>query len=181
MKNFLSLSAAVLMVAAPAFGNVSVTSPASGATVTSPVHYVATATTTTCSKGVASIGVYVDNQKIYVVKGASLNTSITMSPGSHNTTVEEWDNCGGATVDHIALTVVVPSVSVTANNSTITAGSLTTLTVTAAGASSVTLTGSNGTTFSLGSSGGKVTVSPSANATYTAAAMESSGRVTSSA
>ena len=179
MKNLVLLSAAAAAMAAPAFGNVNVTSPANGATVTSPVHYVATATTTTCSKGVASMGVYVDNKLIYVVQGASLNTSITISPGSHNTTVEEWDHCGGATVDHVALTVVVPSVGVTANNPTITAGGSTTLTVTAAGATSVTLTGSNGTSYSLGASGGRVTVSPSATTTYTATATESSGKVTS--
>ena len=35
-------------------------------------------------------------QLAYTVSGASLNTSLTFSPGTYHTTVEEWDNCGGA-------------------------------------------------------------------------------------
>jgi hypothetical protein len=42
------------------------------------------------------MGVYVDNQLVKVVNGASLNTSVNIGPGSHNTVVEEWDYCGGA-------------------------------------------------------------------------------------
>ena len=43
-----------LSLTAPAFATVTVTSPKSGSTDTSPVSYVATATTT-CSKGVGSM------------------------------------------------------------------------------------------------------------------------------
>jgi len=85
--------------------SVSVTSPANNSTVGSPVNYVATATSS-CSKGVASMGIYTaPNQLAYVVNGASLNTSLSLSPGTYNTTVEEWDNCGGASTKPITITV----------------------------------------------------------------------------
>ena len=82
-----------------------VTSPANNSTVTSPVHYAATATTT-CSKGVASMGIYTaPYQKAYTVDGASLSTDLTLSPGTYNTTVEEWDKCGGAATNAVTITV----------------------------------------------------------------------------
>ena len=56
----------LLTLTSPTFASVTVSTPAAGATVTSPVHYVASATTSTCSKGVASMGVYIDNKLIYV-------------------------------------------------------------------------------------------------------------------
>jgi len=94
-----------LVLATSAFASVSVSSPSNGAQVGSPVQYAATSTTGTCSKGVASMGVYVDNQLIYVVNGARLSTSLPISTGKHNTVVEEWDYCGGATFTSLAITV----------------------------------------------------------------------------
>jgi len=94
-----------LMAAASALANVSVSSPSNGAAVGSPVPYVATATTSTCSKGVASMGIYVDNQLVYVVNGARMNTTWPINAGKHNTVVEEWDYCGGATYTTLTLTV----------------------------------------------------------------------------
>jgi hypothetical protein len=41
----------------------------------------------------------------YVVNGASLNTSLSLSAGTYNTTVEEWDNCGGAATTPVTITV----------------------------------------------------------------------------
>jgi len=104
MKKWLT----ILLFAAcaiPGFATVTVNTPANGATVSSPVYYSATATTSTCTKGVASMGLYVDNQLVYVQNGASLNTSWPLSPGKYNTVVEEWDYCGGATYTPIAITV----------------------------------------------------------------------------
>ena len=138
---------ALLTSITPALATVTVTSPTNAATLTSPVHYVASATTTTCSKGVASMGVYVNNKLIYVVDAPTMNTEIAMSPGSQQTTVEEWDKCGGATVAHIAVTVeasAAPIVGITAKSSTITEGSSSVLTVTSVNSTAVTVTGSSG-------------------------------------
>ena len=82
---------AFLILATPALANVSVSSPSNGATVGSPVHYVATASTTTCSKGVASMGIYVNNVLQYVVNGARVKTKLSMSQGTYSPVVEEWD------------------------------------------------------------------------------------------
>src|ERR1700756_1393481 len=131
--------------AMPAFATVTVTSPTAGALVPSPVHFVATATAPTCAKGVASMGIYVNNVRVYAVKGAVLNTSITMANGPEHTTVEEWDNCSGATVAHIDIFVGPPTIAITSNPPTIQAGSSSTLTVTAAHATQVTIAGSDGT------------------------------------
>ena len=105
MKTLRSLSCALLLCALPAFASVTVTSPKSGATVSSPVSYVAKATTT-CSKGVSSMGVYVNNKLIQKEKGAALNLSIALAPGTYsNTVVEEWDLCGGASYTKVPITV----------------------------------------------------------------------------
>jgi len=41
----------------------------------------------------------------YSVSGASLNTTLTLKPGTYNTVVQEWDKCGGAATTPIVLTV----------------------------------------------------------------------------
>src|SRR3954470_20128954 len=90
----------------PAFSTgVTVSTPSNGATVQSPVHYVASATTS-CSKGVASVGIYTaPYQLAYVVNGASLDTNLTLSAGAYNTVVQEWDNCGGSSSKTVPITV----------------------------------------------------------------------------
>ena len=130
MKTLYSVLVPFLAFAAPAFATVAVSSPSNGATVSSTVSYAATATTNTCSKGVASMGVYVDNRLLFIVNGIKLNTALSVSPGKHNTVVEEWDFCGGATFISMgitvtalaAITVTVPAgvhVTSPANNSSV--------------------------------------------------------------
>ena len=108
-----------------AFAGVTVTAPASGATVSGSVHYTASATTSSCSKGVGSMGIYTAPGVLaYVVNGTSLNTSLNLSPAKYDTVVEEWDNCGGASTTPITITVTAGgstgvSVSSPANNTTV--------------------------------------------------------------
>ncbi|HTW49035.1 MAG TPA: Ig-like domain-containing protein [Acidobacteriaceae bacterium] len=83
---------------------VSLSSPANGATVSNPVSFVASAATT-CSKGVAAMGVYVDNGLAYKTSGSQLNTQLSLGAGGHQTVVEEWDNCGGAATKSAYVTV----------------------------------------------------------------------------
>ena len=110
----------VAILATSAFAGVTVSSPGNHNTVGSPVHFAATATTG-CSKGVASMGIYTAPYKLaYVVNGASLNTNLSLSPGTYNTVVEEWDYCGGASTTPITITVTNSSgvyVTSPANNS----------------------------------------------------------------
>ena len=52
------------------------------------------------------MGIYTGpNQRAYVTGGSSLNKSLSLSAGTYNTVVEEWDNCGGATVTPVKITV----------------------------------------------------------------------------
>ena len=82
-----------------------VTSPANNRTVSSPANFTATATTT-CSLGIASMGIYTGpNRLAYVVNGASLNTSLPLGAGTYDATVEEWDRCGGAATAPVKITV----------------------------------------------------------------------------
>ena len=84
---------------------VHVTSPASNSTVSSPVNFVATATTP-CSKGIGSMGIYTAPGVLAtVINGASMNTNLSLNPGKYNAVVQEWDNCGGATTTPVSITV----------------------------------------------------------------------------
>src|SRR5579871_5539179 len=82
-----------------------VTSASNNSTVSSPANFSATATTS-CSLGVASMGIYTaPGQLAYVANGASLNTSLSLGAGTYHATVQEWDRCGGAATTPITITV----------------------------------------------------------------------------
>lgn len=86
----------------PAFAGVTVTAPGNAsvsipgsASATSPVHFVAQASSPGCAKGVAAIGIYTAPYVLaYAVKGSSLNTNLSLSVGTYRIVVQEWDNCG---------------------------------------------------------------------------------------
>src|SRR5256884_9120714 len=93
-------------LAMPAFAGISVTSPTNGAQVQSSVHYVATAQSPACAKGVAAIGIFTAPYKLaYSVPGSKLDTYLTLSPGTYNTVIQEWDNCGWSASVPITITV----------------------------------------------------------------------------
>src|ERR1700736_1874506 len=107
MQKCLSLIVCLLSIFAPAAfaTGVSVTSPANGATVSGSVSFVASASTS-CSGGVASMGIYTAPGGLaYVANGHSLTTSLNLSPETYNPTVEEWDYCGGAATKAVTVTV----------------------------------------------------------------------------
>ena len=95
----------ILPITVTAQAGLWVTSPANNTTVGSPVQYAATASTSSCAKGIASMGVYVNNQLNFVSQGPTLNTAIFLAPGTYNTVVEEWDYCGGASYTPLTITV----------------------------------------------------------------------------
>jgi len=82
-----------------------ITSPANNSTVGSPASFVATATTT-CPQGVGAMGIYTaPYQLAYVVNGDSLNTTLSLSPGTYHAVVQEWDHCGGAATTPVTINV----------------------------------------------------------------------------
>jgi hypothetical protein len=122
VRNFLLLLLSFSLLSASTWASVSVSSPANNATVGSSVQFAATSSSSTCSKGVASMGIYVDNELVYVVDGNELNTTRSLSTGKHNTVVQEWDYCGGSTYTALPITVSAQTgiyISSPANNSTI--------------------------------------------------------------
>jgi hypothetical protein len=104
---------ALLLFSTFAWGaGVTVSSPASGATVSSPVQFTATASSPACAKGVSAMGIYTAAGKLaYKVSGAKLNTTLSLSPGTYNTEVQEWDNCDGAAKTLVKIVVVNASSS----------------------------------------------------------------------
>lgn len=89
-----------------AFAGVTVTNPTSGSSSGSPVHFVASGTTSTCSKGVAAMGIYTaPYQKAYTVSGSHLDTYVSLGAGTYHTTVVAWDYCGGASTQDVTVTI----------------------------------------------------------------------------
>jgi acid phosphatase len=73
--------------------------------MTSPVHFAATASTS-CAAGVSSVGIYTAPYVLaYKVSGATLNTYLTLNPGTYNTVIQEWDKCGGSSKSGMTVTV----------------------------------------------------------------------------
>ncbi len=81
----------MLVVATSCFAGVSVSSPANGSTVGSPVHFVASASGSTT---IASMIIYVDGNRDYLVYRNSLDTYISLGKGSHYAVIKSWDNHG---------------------------------------------------------------------------------------
>lgn len=81
---------AMLSVAAFA-GTISVSSPSNGGTVPSPVHVVASASSTA---PVTSMRVYVDSVSKYLTYSSHMDTYIPLSTGSHYVIVQAWDSTG---------------------------------------------------------------------------------------
>lgn len=95
-----------LTMAAQAAPTVKIISPKSGSTSGSPVFYEATASSSTCASGIASMKIYsAPTVLAYTTPGAHLEAFITLSTGTYETTVETLDRCGEVTKAAIDITV----------------------------------------------------------------------------
>lgn len=105
MKLYPLASCGLALLTTSAFAGVYVKAPTNNSNVASTIQYVATATSS-CSKGVAAMGIYTAPYVLaYKVNGASLNTLITLNPGTYHTVVQEWDNCGSSSSTPITINV----------------------------------------------------------------------------
>jgi hypothetical protein len=95
------LCAFMLLLVGTSFAGVSVQSPSS-TSVTSPVHFVATATST---HTITAMRIYVDGTSVFNNTSASLNTSVTITPGQHTAVVQAWDSTGAVFKNTMTLTV----------------------------------------------------------------------------
>jgi hypothetical protein len=122
MKKWQCPLLALLTFSIPAFATVVVNSPSNGGSYSGSVPFSASATTSTCSRGVASMGIYINNSLKYTADGTSLNTSVSLGAGTYNAVVQEWDYCGGSTSTARTVTVsnqVGVSVSAPASGATV--------------------------------------------------------------
>ena len=105
MKTYSRISLILTLAFAPCAFATSINSPVNGSTVGSTVSYSASAEGTKCSQGVATMGIYVDNDLKFVGMGTSINTSLKLDAGTHRSVVQAWDYCGGATSSVVTFTV----------------------------------------------------------------------------
>ncbi len=103
MREAVLLAITLLILATACLaGTVTVTSPVSGSTTASPVHFVASATS---SYPVSSMMIYVDNSAVYTVYSSSLNTYISMANGWHSIVVKSWDTTGALSSASLSVNV----------------------------------------------------------------------------
>ena len=87
---------AFFAISAYAAPTVTVLAPKAGMSVGSPIFYSAYATSVACTKGIAAMRIYsADHVSAYTVSGGHIETFIKLNPGTYNTVVQAWDNCGG--------------------------------------------------------------------------------------
>ncbi len=76
------------------------------AAVTSPVHFVASASAPQCSAGISAMRIYTaPGVTGYTVNGASIDTYLKMANGTYNVVVQAWDNCGNVYKTPLQVTV----------------------------------------------------------------------------
>ncbi len=80
--------------------------PANGASVTSPVNYLASAKSPQCSGGITAMRIYsAPHVAAYTVGGSKINTYITLQAGNYDTVVQAWDACGNVGKANVAINV----------------------------------------------------------------------------
>jgi PKD repeat protein len=110
---------------------VSVATPLNGSTLSgSPVHVMATASS---PNGVASMIVYLDYNDAYLTYTASVDTYLSMAPGSHLLVIKSWDNVGNVTqaTSNITVSAAVPSASLSLSTTSVALGKAAAATVSA--------------------------------------------------
>jgi len=102
VKNAIRIMIATLTLATASFAGVTVSSPAAGSTSGSPVHFVASATS---ANPITAMRIYVDNISVYLISASKLDTSVTMSAGTHSVVVQAWDSTGAVFKAPLSLSV----------------------------------------------------------------------------
>ncbi len=83
-----------------------ITAPVNGSSVTGPVNYIASAVSTTCAQGILAIRIYsAPHVEAFTGAGGQLNTYINLPPGTYNTVVQAWDNCGNVGKSYVTINV----------------------------------------------------------------------------
>jgi len=91
MKNAIRITAAILVLAAASWAGVTVTSPLPASVSRSPVHFVASAES---SSPMTAMRIYVDGSLISSNSGGALDVSVPLTAGTHIVVVRAWDSEG---------------------------------------------------------------------------------------
>jgi hypothetical protein len=91
----------MLLLVASSFAGVTVQSP-TNTSVTSPVHFVAMASST---HPITAMRIYVDGVSVFHNTSGSLDTSLTIAAGQHSTVIQAWDSTGAVFKNSMTLTV----------------------------------------------------------------------------
>ncbi|HYG97825.1 MAG TPA: Ig-like domain-containing protein [Terriglobales bacterium] len=92
----------ILATGAMAFAGVTVSSPANGSTVSSPVHVVASASS---SYPITGMKVYVDGNTAHSTSSNRIDAYIPLSTGGHYVVVKAWDSTGAVMQTSRSITV----------------------------------------------------------------------------
>ncbi|MDP9161472.1 MAG: hypothetical protein M3O09_14725 [Acidobacteriota bacterium] len=93
-----------LGVAAWAAPTITVASPKSGP-VGTPTFFDATASTSNCAAGISAVTIYTaPGVAAFTTKSPHIETFLNLSPGTYNSVIEAWDNCGGVSKIPITFT-----------------------------------------------------------------------------
>jgi 6-phosphogluconolactonase (cycloisomerase 2 family) len=93
----------------PSAAQVLVSSPPNNSQISSPVHYIASAASPKCSKGIIDMRIYLAPHVVaYNVHSSALDTHLSLTPGTYKTVVQAWDACGGVGKTPVNFTVKAP-------------------------------------------------------------------------
>ena len=84
---------------------VTVTAPLSNSTVSKPVKFVASANPASSTAKITAMKIYVDSVAKYSVNATSISTTLTLSSGKRNITVQAWDSTGAIYKNSFTITV----------------------------------------------------------------------------
>jgi hypothetical protein len=102
LKQITRLLIVTISLAAVSFAGVTVSSPQNGATVTSPVHVIATATS---ANTITFMRIYVDSVSVYGNPVSKIDTFLNIAAGKHTLVVQSWDSKNIVSKAVIAITV----------------------------------------------------------------------------
>jgi hypothetical protein len=110
------LIASILILPVAGFASVSVSSPANNATVSSPAHFVASATPTSSRYRISGFAIYVDNARVYRTGYDHIDTHVSLGSGTHKVVLKAWDTSGA--IQRHYLTITSGSTSSSSSSST---------------------------------------------------------------
>ena len=102
MKRKLVLPTILGLLTLASYASITVTSPSSGKTASSPVQFKATASSTYPITGYV---VYVDSKNVYSTGATTLNANVAVASGSHAIVVKAWNSKGTIYAKSMSITV----------------------------------------------------------------------------